>query len=195
MPSALTVITGPMFSGKTESLIRLVKRTRDAGLPVQVFVPASDTRNGVGVVRSHAGLDLEALGINAWAVDAEHLDTLSERTRPGTRLVAIDEAQFFPTGLIAQIRKLLLRDIHVVVAGLDRDYREEPFGPMPTLLALADHVSKLTSICVECKQDTARLTYRRTNATQQVLLGAAEAYAPMCRACFNRATSEARSAP
>lgn len=195
MPSALTVITGPMFSGKTESLIRLVKRTRDASLPVQVFVPATDTRNGVGVVRSHGGLDLEALGINAWAVDPDQLETLSERVRSGMRLVAIDEAQFFPLAIVAQVRKLLQRDIHVVVAGLDRDYREEPFGPMPSLLALADSVMKLTSICVECKQDTARLTYRRTNATQQVLLGAAEAYAPMCRGCYNRAVSEARSAP
>ena len=191
MISALTVFTGPMFAGKTEALIRAVRRSRDAELSIQVFVPASDTRNGVGVVKSHGGLDLESLGINAWAVAPHDSVSMADRVRSGTRVVAIDEAQFFDSGLIDQVRTILRRDIHVYVAGLDCDYREEPFGPMPSLLAMADHVHKLTAICAICRQDNGRLTFRRTNETSQVLLGAAEAYAPMCRACYNTATRKA----
>lgn len=184
----LTVYTGPMFSGKTEALIRTVKRTKYSELPTQVFVPASDTRNGVGVVRSHAGLDLESLGISAWAVDPADAVSLAARVRPGTKVVAIDEAQFFDASLIENVRVLLRRDLRVYVAGLDCDYRCEPFGPMPQLLALADEIFKLTAVCAVCGADQARLTYRRSKETAQVLLGAEDVYAPMCRVCYNAAT-------
>jgi len=184
----LTVYTGPMFSGKTEALIRAVKRTRYSELPTQVFVPASDTRNGVGVVRSHAGLDLESLGISAWAVDPSDAVSLAARVRPGTKVVAVDEAQFFDASLIENVRTLLRRDLRVYVAGLDCDYLGVPFGPMPQLLAMADEVLKLAAVCSLCGSDHARLTYRRSKETAQVLLGAEDVYAPMCRACYNTAT-------
>ena len=184
----LTVYTGPMFSGKTEALIRALKRTRYSELPTQVFVPASDTRNGVGVVRSHAGLDLESLGISAWSVDPADAVSLAERVRPGTKVVAIDEAQFFDLSLIDNVRALLRRDLRIYVAGLDCDFRGEPFGPVPQLLAMADEVFKLTAVCAVCGSDHARMTYRRSKETTQVLLGSDDVYAPMCRACYNTAT-------
>lgn len=184
----LTVYTGPMFSGKTEALIRAVKRTRYSEQPTQVFVPASDTRNGVGVVRSHAGLDLESLGISAWSVDPADAVSLADRVRPGTKVVAVDEAQFFDASLIENIRTLLRRDLRIYVAGLDCDYRGEPFGPMPQILALADEVFKLTAVCATCNHDQARMTYRRSAETSQVLLGSEDVYAPMCRCCYNNAT-------
>jgi thymidine kinase len=185
-----------MFAGKTESLIRMIKRARDAELSIQVFVPASDSRNGVGVVRSHGGLDLEALGIGAWAVATNDAVSFASRVRPGTHIVAIDEAQFFPESVSEQVRLLLRREVNVYVAGLDCDYRGMPFGPMPQLLAMADHVQKLTAICAFCKQDNARMTYRRSkNVTEQVVLGAGETYAPACRECYGMAFKEAASLP
>lgn len=190
----LTVYTGPMFAGKTEALIRAVKRARQAELPVQVFVPASDTRNGVGVVKSHGGLDLESMGINAWAVDPADPVALADRVRVGTKVVAIDEAQFFDGSLVDQVKALLKRDLRIFISGLDCDYKQDPFGPMPQLLALADRVRKLTAICVICKGENGRLTYRRTDATEQVLLGAGDAYAPMCRSCYN-VTQRTKSSP
>jgi thymidine kinase len=184
----LTVYTGPMFSGKTEALIRAVKRTRYAEQPTQVFVPASDTRNGIGVVRSHGGLDLESIGVSAWAVDPTDSVSLADRVRPGTKVVAIDEAQFFPASLIENVRTLLRRNLRLHVAGLDCDYRGEPFGPVPQLLAMADEIQKLTAVCAVCATDTARLTYRRSKETAQVLLGADDLYCPMCRVCYNTIT-------
>jgi thymidine kinase len=174
-----------MFSGKTETLIRYVRRARDAELPVQVFSPALDTRNGVGKVRSHGGVDLETLKVNAWAVSAEDLPILSKRIRPDTRVVAIDEVQFFEPEVVEQVQQMLRRDLFVVVAGLDQDWQLQPFGPMPALLAMADEVIKLTSICARCKRDNARISHRRTMTTQQIVLGAAEAYEPLCRSCYN----------
>lgn len=186
--SGLTVYTGPMFSGKTESLIRAVKRAHYAALPTQVFVPASDTRNGIGVVRSHGGLDLESLGIGAWAVDSSDPVSLLDRVRAATRVVAIDEAQFFDAQVVGHVQALLRQNRQIYVSGLDRDYRGQPIGPMPQLLAIADSVIKLTAVCAGCCSDTATVTHRRTPQTEQVVLGAAEMYAPMCRVCYNAAT-------
>lgn len=181
----LTVFTGPMFSGKTEALIRAVKRTQYSELPTQVFVPASDTRNGVGVVKSHAGVDLASLGISAWAVDPSDSLSLAERVRPATKVVGIDEAQFFAKDLIENIRRLLRRDLRIFVAGLDCDYQGAPFGPMPQILAMADEVHKLTAVCAMCGSDYARMTFRRTPETAQIVLGSSEMYAPVCRVCYN----------
>lgn len=184
--TSLTVVTGPMFSGKTEALIALIKRAHDAALAIQVFVPASDTRNGVGVVKSHGGLDLAALGISAWAVTPDDHWEFGQRIRPRTEVVAIDEAQFFPSSLVDDVHALLQRNLTVYIAGLDQDYLGRPFGPMPGLLALADHVRKLTAICARCRQDGATLTYRNNPSTDLVLLGASDAYSPMCRPCRNK---------
>lgn len=180
----LEVITGPMFSGKTEALIRVVQRARAMQLPVQVFVPASDSRNGVGVVKSHGGVNLEQLGVTAWAVSPNDEVPLDLRVRTHTGVVVIDEAQFFPPSLVGQVRNLLRYDLRIVAAGLDRDFRDEPFGVMPYLLALATRVDKLTAICGKCKHDNATISHRIVDDTAQVLLGAADAYLPLCRPCY-----------
>lgn len=185
MASWLTVFTGPMFAGKTEALIHAVKRARKAELPVQVFAPASDTRNGVGVIKSHGGIDIESLDVTVWAVGSAATVGLCDRVRDSTRVVAIDEAQFFDPSIVGQVKLLQQRDLLIYVAGLDCDYKQDPFGPMPQLLALADDVRKLNAICSGCKGLDGRLTYRSVVSTEQVLLGAAEAYAPMCRACYS----------
>lgn len=177
-----------MFSGKTEALLRVLKRTRPAELPTQFFVPSTDTRNGVGVVVSHGGLDLESLGLTAWAVDPAKPVGLANRVRKGTKVVALDEAQFFSDELLPEIEELLFRGLLVYVAGLDKDYTGAPFGPLPQLLAMADYPIKLTAICKICKQDTARYSFRLKDSPQLVLLGNEGEYAPMCRECYGAAT-------
>jgi hypothetical protein len=114
--------------------------------------------------------------------------SLLERVRAATRVVAIDEAQFFDARLVDHVQRLLRQNRQVYVSGLDRDYRGQPFGPMPQLLAIADSVIKLTAVCAGCCSDTATMTHRRTPQTEQVVLGAAEMAAPMCRVCYNAAT-------
>ena len=185
---ALHVFTGPMFSGKSEALIRRIRRAREADLDVQVFVPSLDDRHGVGQVRSHAGEDLTQYGIGVWPVSEENLAQVAPRVRAATRVVAFDEAQFFGPEVVVQVRALLARNLTLYVAGLDRDYRDEPFGCMPQLLALADHVYKLTAICAYCKRDAARQTFRQVADRTQVLVGGHEAYAALCRPCYGRAT-------
>lgn len=181
----LEVITGPMFSGKTEALIHQVKRAYHGGLAVQVFVPASDTRNGVGVIKSHGGLDLDVLGIGAWSVDETELQGLAQRVRPNTEVVAIDEAQFFSEELVRQVKTMTARPLRIYVAGLDLDYLQRPFGPMPHLLSLADRVKKLTAVCAGCREDSGRYSWRKTSDSERVVLGAADKYEPLCALCYH----------
>lgn len=184
MTPKLTVVTGPMFSGKTETALRYAKRALIAQRPVQAFVPEMDTRHGVGAVRSHAGNSLEALGVSAWTVAPENICDLHKRPRFDNMLVLLDEVQFMPESIVEQVHYILQKPRHVVVCGLATDFTQRPFGAMPALLAIADEVVKLTAICSDCKSDTATLTFKTNGSAARVELGGSDLYAPLCRACY-----------
>lgn len=174
------VICGSMFSGKTEELIRRVRRACIAKRSVQVFTPAIDTRYGTSRVASHNGLDFEAVPI-------ERAEEILEQVKPETTVVAIDEAQFFDEQVVFVAERLADNGLRVIVAGLDMDFRGEPFGPMPALLCRADEVQKLHAICMVCGEEATR-TQRLVNGKPAhyddpiILVGAAESYEARCRA-------------
>jgi len=183
-PSAhagLEVIVGSMFSGKSEELIRRVKRAVIARRTVQVFKPAIDDRYGVEVVRSHDGDSFVARPVR----NSDEIMRLLERE---TTVVGIDEVQFFDPGVIDVVRELVASGRRVICAGLDLDFRGEPFGPVPTLLALAERVDKLEAICVVCGEPATR-TQRIVNGVPAfydepiIVIGAKEAYEARCRTC------------
>lgn len=179
---SLTVITGSMFSGKTEELIRRVRRALYARRRVQVFKPALDTRSDRAEVRSHNGIALQE------AVAVSTSDELFGCVEPLTDVVAVEEAQFFDPGIVAVCERLAGSGHQVIVAGLDRDFRGCPFGPMPVLLACADEVVKLRAICARCGRDAAR-SQRLLNgkpapsSAPTILVGAQEHYEARCRHC------------
>lgn len=175
----IEVICGSMFSGKSEELIRRVRRAQIARQRVQVFKPALDDRYGAQQVASHDGARVEAVPI---AGSAQILDDLQD----GVTVVAIDEAQFLDDALSQVAQALADRGIRVIAAGLDMDFRGEPFGPMPRLLALAELVDKLQAICMVCGAPANR-TQRLVNGQPAhytdpvILVGAREAYEARCR--------------
>lgn len=177
----IEVITGSMFSGKTDELIRRLRRARIAKQSVAVFKPAIDTRYAVQKVTSHAGSEFEALPVSR-AADIPAL------IPPDATVVAIDEAQFFDEHIAEVCQALAGRGLRVIVAGLDMDFRGEPFGPMPKLLAIAEQVDKLRAICVVCGAPASR-TQRLINGQPArfddpiVLVGGSEAYEARCREC------------
>lgn len=174
------VITGSMFSGKTDELIRRLHRATIARQKVQVFKPAVDVRYAVEKVTSHAGSDFDAIPV-------EHAVDIYVRLNKATTVVGIDEAQFFEDEIIAVADGLARRGIRVIVAGLDTDFRGEPFGPMPVLMAKAERVDKLQAICMMCGEPACR-TQRLVNGQPAryddpvVIVGAAELYEARCRA-------------
>jgi thymidine kinase len=175
----LEVICGSMFSGKTEELIRRIRRAQIARQQVQVFKPAIDTRYAVESVTSHNGQNYVALPIQS---SAEILPNL----RTETTVVAFDEAQFFDEGLIAMVEVLADRGLRVIAAGLDLDFRGQPFGPIPLLMCRAEEVTKLHAICTICGEEACR-TQRLVNGQPAryddpvILVGAAESYEARCR--------------
>jgi len=169
------VICGCMFSGKTEELIRRLKRAKIAEMGVQVFKPIVDTRYDEASIVSH-----DTTSVLATPVDnSSRLLKINEETR----VVGIDEAQFFDAGITEVCEELALRGIRVVVAGLDMDYRGKPFGPMPNLLAIAEYVTKVHAICVHCG-NLASHSYRLASGDEVILLGEKEQYEPRCRSCY-----------
>lgn len=175
------VVCGSMFSGKTEELIRRVKRAEIAQQKVQVFKPAIDVRYHVDKVASHSGALLAA------AVVSSSRDVLAQ-IQPDTAVVAIDEVQFFDAEIAGVCRQLADRGLRVVAAGLDMDFRGEPFGPMPLLMAEAEVVDKLQAICVRCgapASRTQRLIDGRPASYHDpvIMVGAAEVYEARCRRC------------
>jgi thymidine kinase len=176
---SVEVITGSMFSGKTDELIRRLRRATIARQKVQVFKPAIDDRYAVEKVTSHAGSDYAALPIQK---SAEILDNLEA----GTTVVAIDEAQFFEQDILMIVQELADRGLRVIIAGLDTDFRGEPFGPMPVLMAQSERVDKLYAICMVCGEAASR-TQRLINGQPAnyddpvVVVGAAEMYEARCR--------------
>lgn len=173
------VICGSMFSGKTEELIRRVKRTQFAHQKLILFKPDIDRRYSDEDVVSHQGSAVPAVLV---AHSNEILLLVNDE-----RVVAIDEAQFFDPGIVDVCSTLANRGVRVICAGLDMDYLGNPFGPMPALLSIAEYVTKVHAICVDCG-NLAQFSYRFTEESTQVLVGAVESYKPLCRSCYNAVT-------
>jgi thymidine kinase len=171
------VITGSMFSGKSEELIRRLRRAQIARQAVQIFKPAVDTRSGPATIASHSDMTMSSEGV---ASSAE----LFQRVRPETEVVGIDEGQFFDAGLPEVCAALAAAGRRVVVAGLDQDYLGKPFEPMPQLLAMAEYITKTLAICMVCGGPANR-TQRLVASNDRVLVGASEAYEARCRHCFD----------
>jgi thymidine kinase len=176
---SIEVITGSMFSGKTDELIRRLRRALIARQNIQVFKPAIDNRYAEEKVTSHAGGAYEAMPVRCAAHIMQHL-------LEDTTVVAVDEAQFFEPDVISIVQKLADRGLRVIVAGLDTDFRGEPFGPMPVLMAQAERVDKLQAICMVCGEPATR-TQRLVDGRPAhyndpvVIVGASELYEARCR--------------
>lgn len=179
---SVEVICGPMFSGKTEELIRRVKRSQIAKQRVQIFKPAIDIRYDIEDVVSHSNQAIKSEPVES-AVD------ILIRLKDSTRVVAIDEVQFFDEAIITVVSKLAARGYRVICAGLDLDYRAQPFGPMPTLLALADEVMKIHAICTVCGAPATR-SQRLSQNKEHILLGESDAYEARCRGHYQYDESE-----
>ena len=173
----IEVVCGSMFSGKTEELIRRLRRAKFANQRVEVFKPTIDTRYDETKVVSH-----DATAILARPV--ENAAKLLELTEgEDINVIGIDEAQFFDMALTEVCEKLALRGIRVIVAGLDMDYRGIPFGPVPNLLAVAEYLTKVHAICLHCG-NLATHSYRKIANNERVMLGEKDSYEPRCRTCY-----------
>lgn len=165
-----------MFSGKTEELIRRLKRAQIAKLNVEIFKPRTDTRYHESAVVSH-----DANSIQSTPVESSASILL---LGTNTQVVGIDEAQFFDENLPEVCNKLAEQGIRVIVAGLDMDFSGKPFGPMPALMSIAEHVTKVNAVCVKCGSP-AMYSYRKVANHAKVLLGEKDLYEPRCRPCFH----------
>lgn len=170
----IEVICGSMFSGKTEELIRRLKRVKIANLKVEIFKPAIDTRYDETKIVSH-----DTNAIHSTPVESSQSILLLAQD---VDVVGIDEAQFFDSEITMVCEQLATRGIRVIVAGLDMDYLGKPFGQMPNLLSIADYITKLHAICVKCG-NIANISYRKIAEGGQVLLGEKDIYEPRCRHC------------
>jgi thymidine kinase len=178
---SIEVITGSMFSGKTEELIRRLRRAQFAGLKVEIFKPSLDKRYSETRVVSHDEKSIistpvdnpSAILLLAWEVD----------------VVGIDEAQFFDSSIVDVCNRLADAGIRILIAGLDMDFMGKPFGPMPALLAIAEYVTKVHAICMRCG-NLAQYSFRKSEEAQVVMLGEKNLYEPLCRNCFNAALNK-----
>ena len=180
-PGRIEVVCGSMFSGKTEELIRRMKRAKFAKQRVEIFKPAIDTRYSEEDVVSHDNNAIHSTPIDS---SASILLLSSE-----IDVVGIDEAQFFDEGIVSVCNELANRGIRVIIAGLDMDYQGVPFGPMPALCAIADDVTKVHAICVKCGS-LAYVSHRLVDNDKRVLLGETQEYEPLCRECYKKALAE-----
>lgn len=174
----IEVICGSMFSGKTEELIRRLKRAQIANMRVEIFKPALDTRYSDTEIVSHSRRTIHSTPVPT----SQQILLLAS----GVQVVGIDEAQFFDEGIVEVATELANRGSRVICAGLDMDFTGAPFGPMPALLAQAEFVTKVHAICQVCGS-IANYSYRKVHKEGQVLLGEKEAYEPRCRDCFYNA--------
>ncbi|MBC7539687.1 MAG: thymidine kinase [Bacteriovorax sp.] len=172
---SIEVVCGPMFSGKTEELIRRVKRAQIARQKVQIFKPAIDNRYHETEVVSHSALSIEATPVNT-SVE------ILQKVYDSTRVVAIDEVQFFDENISVVVEKLARRGIRVIMAGLDQDFMGKPFGPMANLLAIADSVLKIQAICTVCGAAASKTFRKNPKQQEQVLVGETDLYEARCRA-------------
>lgn len=180
----IEVICGSMFSGKTEELIRRLKRAKFAKQTVEIFKPCIDTRYSEQNVVSHDSNSILSTPVES---SASILLLASD-----VDVVGIDEAQFFDKELVSVCNTLANSGIRVIIAGLDMDFKGNPFGPMPQLCAIADEVSKVHAICVQCG-NLALHSHRTVKCQKQVLLGETEQYEPLCRKCYQKAIKEGTS--
>ncbi|MFO7932857.1 MAG: thymidine kinase [Bacteroidales bacterium] len=177
----IEVITGSMFSGKTEELIRRLNRARIARQKVEIFKPRMEVRYSEQEVVSHDEHTIQSTPVDS----ASNILLLAS----GVEVVGVDEAQFFDDGLIDVCNQLANSGIRVIVAGLDMDFRGKPFGPIPKLLSVAEYVTKVHAICVRCGS-LANYTHRLSGEDSLILLGETDLYEPLCRECFHRVMKE-----
>nr|WP_319571541.1 thymidine kinase [uncultured Draconibacterium sp.] len=177
----IEVVAGSMFSGKTEELIRRLKRAKIAKQKVEIYKPMVDIRYSETEVVSH---DENAIHSTPVENSANILLLAGD-----VDVIGIDEAQFFDKGLINVVTQLANMGIRVIVAGLDMDFKGEPFGPIPGLMAVADYITKVHAICVRCGS-IAQFSHRLSGKEQVVLLGEKDIYEPLCRSCYNKAHKE-----
>ena len=170
------VVCGSMFSGKTEELIRRLRRAQFAKQRVEIFKPAIDVRYSEGDVVSHEGNSIPSTPVDSSA----SILLMGQESD----VVGIDEAQFFDEHIVEVCNELAARGIRVIVAGLDLDFKGQPFGPMPQLCAIADEVTKVHAICVRCDA-LAYVSHRIVAGDKQVMLGEKQEYEPLCRECYN----------
>ncbi len=173
----IEIVCGSMFSGKTEELIRRLKRAQFANQKILLVKPLVDHRYHKENVVSHQGTSFEAICVNN---SREILDIWKKE-----RIVAIDEAQFFDEGIVQTCNQLAAIGVRVIVAGLDMDFAGVPFGPMPHLLSVAEYVTKVHAICLSCG-NLAQFSHRTVEDKEQVLVGAVDEYKPLCRSCYNK---------
>ena len=176
----IEVITGSMFSGKTEELIRRLKRAKIARQKVEIFKPRIEIRYSEDEVVSHDDNAIHSTPVDS----ASNILLLASEVE----VVGIDEAQFFDDGLVGVCNQLADGGIRVIVAGLDMDYRGIPFGPMPKLLSIAEYVTKVHAICVRCGT-LANHTHRLSEDDKLIVLGETDIYEPLCRACYSKVNS------
>ena len=175
------MICGSMFSGKTEELIRRIRRAKFANLKIEIFKPTIDTRYSEDDVVSH---DFHKIPCHAVKDPKEMLNVADD-----VQVVGIDEAQFYDMSLVEVAQELADRGKRVIIAGLDTDYLGKPFGPMPYLMAVAEEVRKVHAICVKCG-NLANHSHRLSNSMELVVLGEKDAYEPLCRDCYNKVMAE-----
>jgi thymidine kinase len=175
---SVEVITGSMFSGKTEELIRRLRRAQFAGLKVEIFKPSLDSRYSENRVVSHDEKSIVSTPVDnsaAILLMAGNVD-----------VIGIDEAQFFDNSIVDVCNKLADNGVRVVVAGLDMDFMGNPFGPIPALLSVSEYITKVHAICMTCGS-LAQYSFRKSDEAQVVLLGEKDKYEPLCRDCYNKA--------
>lgn len=180
-PGWVEVVCGSMFSGKTEELIRRMRRAVFANQRVEIFKPQIDVRYSVDEVVSHNATTIQSTPVES---SGNILLMTSD-----VEVVGIDEAQFFDEGIVDVCRELANRGVRVIVAGLDTDFLGKPFGPMPTLMAQAEFVTKVHAICVRCG-NIANHSHRLAASEKLVLLGEKDSYEPICRHCYNDAMAQ-----
>ncbi|MCK3684667.1 thymidine kinase [Maribellus sp. YY47] len=177
----IEVVAGSMFSGKTEELIRRLKRAKIARQKVEIFKPSLDIRYSETEVVSHDENSIRSTPVE----NSANILLLSG----DVDVIGIDEAQFFDNGLVDVVVKLADMGIRVIIAGLDMDFKGKPFGPIPGLMAVADYVTKVHAICVRCGS-IAQFSHRLSEKEQVVLLGEKDIYEPLCRSCYNKAKKQ-----
>ena len=173
---SIEVVCGSMFSGKTEELLRRIKRARLARQRTQLFKPRVDDRYDAVKVVSHEGANAEAVPVST-------ADELVANVTADVAVVGVDEVQFFDATIVLALDQLANRGKRVIVAGLDQDYRGRPFGPVPLLMAIAEYVTKLHAVCVQCGAEASR-SHRLVAQEAQLFVGGAAAYEARCRSCF-----------
>ena len=175
---SIEVICGSMFSGKTEELIRRLKRAKFAKQNVQIFKPCIDVRYSEDEVVSHDSHSIDSTPISS---PAKMLEIAQD-----VQVVGIDEAQFFDESIVGVVQTLANRGVRVIIAGLDTDFLGKPFGPMPALMAVAEDIQKVHAICVRCGSP-ANHSHRLSKSDELVVLGETDIYEPLCRHCYNEA--------